>query len=47
MGIPVYLVNKPLGESLGKRLAEIDREQAQTFGPGLGRCMQITMYLEN
>jgi SAM-dependent methyltransferase len=46
-GIPVYLVNKPLGKALGKRLAEIDREQSQALGPGLWRCMQVTMCLKN
>jgi 2-polyprenyl-3-methyl-5-hydroxy-6-metoxy-1,4-benzoquinol methylase len=46
-GIPIYLFNKPLGKALGNRLAEIDREQAQDLGPGLWRCMQVTMYLQN
>jgi len=46
-GIPIYLLNKPLGKALGNRLAEIDREQAQELGPGLWRCMQVTMYLQN
>lgn len=42
-GVPVYMLNKNLGERMGRKFQAIDEDKASRLGSGLWSCLQVTM----